>query len=177
MWIWGTPFHRSPPRSCDVSGARFGGRFGRLFLDTICTTPCNLQCFLTILDRGCHKTSFFFFYEGLSPLRGGGSTYSCLRRSGPTPGGRGREGGFFFLKKYPIADADSATVPTVSSMLASCFCLLCVVCWSLCVVVGLVARWQSIFDLDGPKVQYCHQLLVWMALKCSTVVDFWFGWP
>ena len=56
------------------------------------------------------------------------------------------------LLDYPIADADSATVPIVSSMLAYCFCLLCVVCWSLCVVGGLVVRSQTKSGVECPKV-------------------------
>ena len=31
--------------------------------------------------------------------------------------------------------------------------------------------------LDGPKVQYCRQLLGRMAQTCSTVVNFRVGWP
>ena len=36
---------------------------------------------------------------------------------------------------------------------------------------------SSFFGLDGPQVQYCRHFLAWMALKCSTVVVFWPGWP
>ena len=47
----------------------------------------------------------------------------------------------------------------------------------LYLLFGQIAVLSSIFGLGGPKVKYCRQFLAWMALKCSTVGNFWSGWP
>ena len=46
----------------------------------------------------------------------------------------------------------------------------------LYLLFGHIAVLSSIFDLGGPKVQYCRQFFAWIALKCSTVINFWLGW-
>ena len=49
------------------------------------------------------------------PLQGATAGSSCTEQLQGATAGKNK-----YRYKYPIADADSATVPTVSSMLASC---------------------------------------------------------